>query len=131
MTEDPQDQPDATAYYWTILALSGVGLVLIVLNAVARHGDLGSGTVARLLRADAVSMFGILLWTASILLAMLVALLQGRWGWVVALLMVPLSQIAFAFFPLHDAYDDRRNPLDYTSPAARAEAEAEHAGRRT
>lgn len=128
MSDNRSPDPDRGVHR-AILCLGGLALVLVGLALFAGTGALGDGSVAGLLRADATMTVGEVLWTLSVLLAAFFAGLDGQWGWLIAILLLPLAQMVFAAVPLYEARFKREEQLDYTSASARAAADAEHSVR--
>lgn len=128
MSEDWSSDPER-GVRWAVLCLGGLALVLIGLAWIAGTGVLGGGWLADLLRSDAISTVSEVLWALSVLLAAFFAGLDEKWGWLIAILLVPLAQMAYAAQPIYDARFKREERLDYASPGARAAADAEHSMR--
>jgi len=125
VSEGRRQDPDR-GVHWVILCLGGLALVLFALAHVAGLGALGAGSVSGVLQSHFLMTAGDVLWVLSALLAALFAALDNRWGWLIAILFVPLAQMVFAAVPLYDARFKREEHLDYTSADARAAADAEH-----
>ncbi len=130
-TSDELEDAKYVTVYWVILAVGSLALLLGGLIALTEWGALGHGGVATLADSGTAGTLAVVVWAASVLLAIFVAMVQGRWGWVIAALLMPLAQIAFGVCGLSDVHYERHRQVgQYLTPEALAQAEAEHDGGR-
>ena len=120
-------QPESlVVLLWVLLLLSVATLVALVVVTVLSNRAIGAADLTRLSRTNLAWNIVELVWVAADLLAVVLASMLRRWGWLVAAVLLSASIIVFPIFMLAEARSEKvRRRQQHSFDEALAQATAE------
>jgi hypothetical protein len=116
---------------WVLLVLSVATLVALVVVAALSDRAVAAADLTRLSRTNLAWSIVELGWVAADLLAVVLAAMLRRWGWLVAVVLLSASIIVFPIFMLAEVRSEKaRRRQQRSFEAATAQALAEQAAER-